>query len=428
MTEPSLFGAEVAQAIAELDPKLPLLAVHNRLRKRLGHELGRQASELVELRKRALGKLGTGHAPFLTRKGLEQASHPSVAALRARRIAGRASQIWDATSGIGSDSLALCARGTLLAGSDLDAHTALCAQANLNDAGYSTQILRADASHPPFRIHGKRPDGVLIDPDRRAQGARSLDPQAWSPTLSRSLELVRSFGGGCLKLPPSLAPEQSDALEECRAEWTSVSGNLVEVTLWAGSWALGPRERAAVLIDARGEAQRLAGQPSSVEALGSIEAAQVTWMAEPDPAVIRSGLLGALAKSVGMRPLGPQIAYLGGAERPPGPFLRSWKVLGSAALDRKRVRHLLGEHDIGPIHVRKRGHPDEAEILARRFAGPGTRRGHLAIARLEKGHLALLLEPGDGLQAGSSGQKAARSGQEERLVGDEGFEPPTSSV
>jgi hypothetical protein len=67
-------------------------------------------------------------------------------------------------------------------------------------------------------------------------------------------------------------------------------------------------------------------------------------------------------------------------------------VLGSVALDRRRVRALLGEHDVGPLTVKKRGHPDSAEALARRLRGPGRRPGLLAVGRLERGHRAWLLD------------------------------------
>ena len=53
---------------------------------------------------------------------------------------------------------------------------------------------------------------------------------------------------------------------------------------------------------------------------------------------------------------------------------------------------MLARHDIGPVEVLKRGHPDPAEVLAKRFRGRGERRGWLAVARLAKGHLGWLLE------------------------------------
>ena len=135
MLSTKLFTTRVAEALAELAPDLPLLGVHGRLRRALGEELGRQAAELYELRRRAVRKLGSAGVPFLTRKGLEQASAPILAAERARRMAARSSQIWDATSGIGLDSLALARLGALAVASDLDPHTAACAQANLRQAG-----------------------------------------------------------------------------------------------------------------------------------------------------------------------------------------------------------------------------------------------------------------------------------------------------
>ena len=117
------------------------------------------------------------------------------------------------------------------------------------------------------------------------------------------------------------------------------------------------------------------------------------WIAEPDPALIRSGLLGALAHEQGLAPLAPEIAYLGGDHPPHSPFLRGYEVLGGAPLDRRRVRRLLAEHDVGPLVAKKRGHPEPAEALAKRFRGSGSRRGWLLVARLEGGHRAYLVNP-----------------------------------
>jgi hypothetical protein len=77
-------------------------------------------------------------------------------------------------------------------------------------------------------------------------------------------------------------------------------------------------------------------------------------------------------------------------------MLRSWRVLETSALDPKRVRAMLRRHDVGPLTVKKRGHPDDAQTLARRFKGSGEKHGLLAVARLEKGHGALLLEGPEG--------------------------------
>ena len=116
------------------------------------------------------------------------------------------------------------------------------------------------------------------------------------------------------------------------------------------------------------------------------------YIADPDPAIVRSGLLGLLASQQQLAPLAPRLGYLGGDQPPNSAFLRAFRVLDVVSLDRKKVRKMLREHDIGPIAVRKRGHPEPAEVLARKLRGDGARRGELLIARLDSGHRAYLVE------------------------------------
>ena len=108
---------------------------------------------------------------------------------------------------------------------------------------------------------------------------------------------------------------------------------------------------------------------SSTEAASAAE-----WIAEPDPAVIRAGLVGLLAREAGLAPVGPGIAYLAGRALPAAPLLRIWRVVGSAPADDRRVRALLAEHDVGAVDVKTRGHPDDPAELARRWRGGGARR------------------------------------------------------
>ena len=85
-------------------------------------------------------------------------------------------------------------------------------------------------------------------------------------------------------------------------------------------------------------------------------------------------------------------AVLVGAERPDSPLLRTWRVVEVESADPRRVRAMLARRGIGTVRVLKRGHPDTPEALERRFRGKGAGRGTLAVARLERGHAALLLE------------------------------------
>ena len=215
------------------------------------------------------------------------------------------------------------------------------------------------------------------------------------------LRVAASFDGACLKLAPALDPALLLEAERAtlpadlprRREWLSRAGELVEVCFWTGRLAAGVEdERIATHIDAQGLESTFSGSPEACAPLSASEAATAAWIADPDPALLRAGLLGNLARELDLAPLAAEIAYLGGSTRPRSPFLRVWKVLASCPLDRKKVRAMLREHDIGPISVRRRGNPEAPESLMRKFGGSGSKRGHLLIARLADEHRAFLVE------------------------------------
>lgn len=390
-----LFGRPVQEALENLPEGLDGLRTVLWLRQRLPPELARRAAQQVELRQRARSRFPDGRLAYLTPQGLEQATPRAVAEFRAesiRRLAKGAS-VHDATCGLGSDALALARAGFELSCSDADPFTLACARANLERLGLSAtfRVARAGEFEPAARI-------LLLDPDRRPRGLRTNDPERWSPPLSVARELALRHEGAVLKLPPAHEPDG----DLCDAQpmihrWISLRGQLAEVSLWTGILAGGagdgsPR-REAIALDGRGGAARLSGEPRSVEPLAARDAGRIRFLAEPDPAVIRAGLLGWLAAEVGLRPVAEAIAYLGGDQPVDSPFLKSFRVLGSSTADRRQIQALLRRHDIGRVTVKKRGHPDPSAVLERRWRGRGSRRGLLAVTRLAKGHLVYLLEP-----------------------------------
>lgn len=397
-----IFASSTARILGAIPEELSDLAVIAHLRDQLPLELARRAAQLHSLRKRARSRFPDNHLPYLTPQGLEQASSHAVATHRAAHAARHAPDafVWDATCGVGADSVAFARAGLRVVSSDLDPFTLGCALHNLRHHGLPARPVLADAATAPLRA-----DAILLDPDRRPEGRRTLDPARWSPSLATSLELTRRFGTGCIQLAPASDPALIDspgALGSERSrihmQWTSLRGGLATLDLWCGNWAGDGTgiTREVVALDGLGGSTRFEGRPEERSALSGEAARSIEWLANPDPAVIRSGLLGTLARREGLAPLAPAIAFLGGDHAPVTPLLRAWRVLGSAPLDRKRVRALLREHDIGPVQILKRGHPERAEVLARRFRGPGQRQGWLAIARLDRGHLAYLVEaPGE---------------------------------
>ena len=420
-----LDDVELESALAELPPGLDALAIATHLRKCLGPERGRIAAELHELRTRARLRFPSGALRFLTRKGLEQATPERVAAARAADFAARATSGWilDATCGLGSDSLALARAGVDPVSADRDVELARRARANLLADGHAGRVIVADAARPALDA-----DWLLFDPDRRVDERRSMSPAEWSPTLAQCLELAHGCRGAAIKLPPAYDPARHPELHaETRAhafEWTSLHGALVEAVLWIGELAEGRPPAAARVLRGTDVDERVGGERESIEPLDRRAAHEVVWIADPDPALIRAGQLERVANAAGLRPLARELAYLGGPTATPAPGLAYHRVIGSVPLDRKQIRALLAEHEVGPLTVKKRGHQDSSETLAARFSRKSGRRGTLIVARLDDGHRAYLVEPLPIVDPPAPVESAPKAG----LVGDEGFEPPTSSL
>lgn len=390
---------EIEAQLSDLPPGLDPFELTSKLRLRCPAPLARAVAELYTLRARAAGRFEMGYLPYLHAKGLEQASGQLAAESRARRVASLCPDglVWDATCGLGSDAVACQRAGLEVAASDRDPLTAGHARANLGRHGPARVVIAAAAEARDV----VRARNVLLDPDRRPGGERTLDPRRWSPDLDSCLAMARRHSGGSIKLAPAHSPGEAELhAPGLEWEWVSADGELVELRAWTGQLARdGEPGLRSVLLLRRGAPEiEWRALPGRCEPMRSDELESLRVLAEPDPAVLRAGLLESLAAPMGLRPIAPRCAYLGSCEElEPTPKedrrLRSWRVLGTCSLDRKRVRKLLGEHDVGPLTVKKRGHPDPAEALARRFSGPGARPGLLAVARLERGHVAILLEP-----------------------------------
>ncbi len=385
-----LFGEEAHDALLSLGEERDPLRAATKLQASLEPALARRCAELHELRLRSRARFSCEFPLFMTSPGLSRASSEAAANARAAHIFSELPRAWvsDATCGIGADAMALSRAGAKVLASDKDPFLAACASANLTAYGHVANVMVADCLRHPARA-----DVLVLDPDRRPGGERTLNPERWSPSFTEALELASRHEGACLKLAPAMETDGVRPLGDLSHhwEWVSVNRSLVELCLWTGALASG-EPRQATLIRAGEVVARFSGTPIPTDPLPTEELEEPPFLHDPDPCLVRSRLLGTLAGELGLRGLHPKLALLVGDAPATSPFLDSFRVRGSAPLDRKRVRELLRAHDIGSIEVRKRGHPDPAEVLAQRFKGPGERRGTLFVTRLDQGHRAYLAE------------------------------------
>ncbi len=336
-----------------------------RLRRLYPVPLAAAAYEQAVLRQKALasGKFAHAAALYFTRDGLEQATGEAVARHRAARYA-RFDLVADLTCGIGGDALALARDHRVLA-IDRDPVRLALARENARVSGLAAHFwpLCADLHTLPT----PRVDALFCDPGRRtAAGRRIFSPEEYHPPLS----LVTSWRGIVpalgVKISPGIDRADFPAFAAAEVEFISEGGALKEAVFWYGP--LRTIARRATLLPS---GATLAADGGPTEEVPCVPPGTILY--EPDPAVIRAGLVEHLALMLGAAKLDPEIAYLTADIAQPTPFARAFRVLEAFPFGLKRLRARLRALDAGIVTVKKRGSPLDTDALARQLRGDGKR-------------------------------------------------------
>lgn len=385
-----LLTAEGLRLLDSLPPyptKDEAVRLVGRLRKE-GHSPELVAAVLTQsrLRQKAVGKFGPFAGRMLfTEAGLEQATRLPVAALHAGRFA-RAGlrQIADLGSGIGADSMAMASLDLEVTAVDVDEVTAAIASYNL--APFPTATVRNEAAED-ISLDGF--DAAWFDPARRTVGHTDTSRLASASDYTPSLDLVFAAASRLpvgVKLGPGF--DRSLIPQDAEAQWVSVDGQLVEMTLWFGQLARPGIRRSALLV-ADGAHHELHADEDADDApvreLGE-------YVHEPDGSVIRARLIGDLAVQLEAGMLGAGIAYLTSDSATSSPFATTFRVLERLPMDEKVLRRALRERGIGILEIKKRGVDVDPAAYRKRLSLRGERSGTIILTRVAGKHAALLIE------------------------------------
>jgi SAM-dependent methyltransferase len=354
-------GQSAIAAAAELNPTeesfLPCLT---RLQKQYPSALAKAALETVLLRARARSKFSRAEAMYFTREALEQASGEVIARYRAERYAGFASAA-DLGCGLGGDSIGLAGHCTVAA-VDLDPLRLAMAAQNLAAYGYRERVtlIQDDVT----RMHLPLVDAFFFDPARRSGGRRKFSVRNYQPPLAIVREWFPHTPAIGVKISPGVdLAELADYGGEI--EFISQDGELKECALWFGP--LKTASRRATLLPAR---HSLTGSGAAVRV-----SAPLAYLYEPDPAILRAGLVTTLAAQLDAHQLDADIAYLTSDTVKPTPFARAFVIEASFPFQLKRLRERLRALRVGQVTVKKRGSPLVPEDLIHKLkvSGPESR-------------------------------------------------------
>lgn len=381
------------------------MALLDRLRRAgFDAELAGAALTQSRLRGRAAEKFGDGAADMLfTPDGLEQATRAVVADHHARRFAAAGVRtVYDLGCGIGADAMAFARAGMAVHAVDADDGTAAVAAVNLRPwpRVQVEQGLAQDVILPTGE--DARGVGVWLDPARRTPGVADIRGRTRRTfrldELSPDWDSVRLLASRApvagAKLSPSFPHAAVPAATE--AAWTSVAGDVVECCLWWGGAAtrIG---RTAHVLGGRGDS--LVTEAMAVDAPPPGSAAepdriQGRYLYEPDRAVLRAGLVGALANAVDGREMAPGVGYVLADAEHEVPWARRYLVQQAMPFNVKALRAILRDRRAGRVTIKKRGVSVDPDQLRRQLRPSGDGAATVVLTRSGDAPVALLVQPG----------------------------------
>jgi len=335
----------------------------------------------VTLRRKAAAKLGAdADRMYFTPDGLEQATRATVAAHRAARLAAAsASSVIDLGCGIGGDLVAFARAGITSAGVDADPLRVEVARANLAALDLPGAVSVADAMEVdtlPF-------DAAYVDPARRTGRGRTFSMEDWTPPWPFVEKLLLSRDA-VAKVAPGLPHDRIP--EDVEAEWVSDGGEVKEAALWSGR--LATTSRRATVIGHGGLATLTDAEDPGGETRDVGE-----FLYEPDGAVIRAGLVTAVAAGLRGGLVDDHIAYVTSDEAFRTPFARGFRVVETLPYREKALRAALRERSIGSLTIKKRGVGVVPDELRKRLSLTGDQAATIVLTRARGHGVALLVEP-----------------------------------
>lgn len=342
------------------------LRLQKRLRAEFPSEIVRAALTLLELRHKGISKFTRADRMWFDTQGLEQSTSELVALHKAQRFSG---DVNDFCCGIGSDAIAMARNGCRVSAVDLSPACCLYTEWNAEcydvaDRVETTTLDVCDTTDRASLLH--------VDPDRRPAGQRVLRIEDCVPDLEQLQQWVGEFPGGAIKLSP--ASNFGGKFPGSEVELISLDGECREATIWFGDLAGDASFRATVLPSGESIAAEPLSAWTNVGELGP-------WLYDPDPAVVRSGLVDVLAEQLGLRRMDDAEEYLTGDVLVNSPFVRAFEVIENLPNNQREIRHAFRRHPAQQVEIKCRHIPIQAESVRRKLPLDGTEPAALIFTR-----------------------------------------------
>lgn len=336
------------------------LGVLTRLRQRFTAGQAAALVEQAQLRRRATAKFLDAEHLLYTDEALQQASAYEVAAYHARLLVSCGYRtVADLGCGIGGDMLAMARAGLRVLAVEIDPVRAYLAKANALALGLEAQVevICADWTSLDLQV-----DAAFVDPSRRVAGRggtrRVFRLDQMQPPLSSLLALQSRLPNLAVKVSPGISKDTVP--QGAQVRFVALGHDLKEALLTWGDLNNGNGTCAVVLPGPH----ELVGD--GVERPAIVSEPQAV-LYEPNPAILRAGLVRLLGARLGAAQIDKTIGYLTSARYVPTAFARAWSVERHGPFHLKTLNRWLVEIGAGRVVIKKRGSAVDPTVFGRRL-------------------------------------------------------------
>jgi len=333
----------------------------------------------INLQKRNLNKILISDELLFTDQGAQQASSWELAKYHATKFKAF-NKIADLCCGIGVDLINIAKGKEQVYAIDLDINTLKLAEYNCT----RNKMDNIDFKLGKAEEFNQQVDAIFVDPDRRPNSSRRIAPEEYSPPFSKIMELRNICSNIAVKLSPAIDSPAIDYKRlhlpiDSTLEFISENGSLKEILLCMGKLATKNCDRKAVLLPSD-----LIMKNSSIK----IEVTEIKkYLFEPDPAIIRAGLVQELGSKIGYHLIDSKLALLTGSHILQSDFGKIYKVEQIMKYNLKEVRKYVRENEIGELIIKTRGFPESVEKFRKKIKLKGNNLVVMFILRKGDDHI-----------------------------------------
>lgn len=345
-----------------------------RLIKNNPHKPVKEILTQIRIQDSLKGKIDKADNYIFTEKSAQQCSSSSLAEYHSSRLHNYGA-IADLCCGAGMDLIKIAVGKRKVWAVDLDEEVLKIAQFNSKTAGIDRiKFVRGKAEDFMEEV-----DAVFIDPDRRAGNKRFIDIEDYAPSFTQILEMQKRFTNILCKFSPALKYKSLKLNIPYSWEFVSQKRSLKEALLSLGGLASPENYTAAVMVDQNARISSSEPVKTEIAAIGK-------YLFEPDPAVIRGGLVQQLAYKLNLCRIDPKLALLTGDKTLNNPWIISYKVIDIQKYNIKEIKSYLRKHEIGDLIIKTRGFPERVETFRKKFKLTGRNKIVMFILRIGDKH------------------------------------------